>query len=229
VRRTARISGTVMIALGVLAIAWTVLVWRWQDPFTALYTGYQQHQLTTKYEHLLATFPAPHYASGASLAEARVEVREAAKAFRRHAKPGSAIGRIRIQRLGLNMVFLNGTDHETLKKGPGRYLGSYMPGEGQLVYVAGHRTTYLAPFSHIDELRAGDRVTLSMPYGTFEYAITRHVIVKADDLDVLRSHGHELLALQACHPRFFATHRYIAYARLARFSLPGGRSFALRA
>ena len=68
-----------------------------------------------------------------------------------------------------------------------------------------------------------------MPYGTFQYAITRHVIVKADDLAVLRSHGRELLALQACHPRFFATHRYIAYARLVRFSLPGGRSFALAA
>ena len=228
-RRSARITGTVLMAVGVLAIAWTVLVWRWQDPFTALYTHYQQHQLASSYEHLLATFPAPHYAAGASLAEARVEVRDAALAFRRGAKPGTAIGRIRIPRLGLNMVFVNGTDHDTLKKGPGRYLGSYMPGEGQLVYVAGHRTTYLAPFSHIDALRPGDRVTLSMPYGTFEYAITRHVIVKADDLAVLRSHGRELLALQACHPRFFATHRYIAYARLVRFALPGGRSFALSA
>jgi len=229
VRRTARITGTVMIALGVLAIAWTALVWRWQDPFTALYTRYQQHQLATKYDHLLATFPAPHYAAGASLAEARVEVRGAAHAFRLQAKPGTAIGRIRVPRLGLNMVFVNGTDAETLKKGPGRYLGSFMPGEGQLIYVAGHRTTYLAPFSHIDRLRPGDRVTLSMPYGTFEYAITRHVVVKADDLAVLRSHGREVLALQACHPRFFATHRYIAYARLVRFSLPGGRSFALTA
>ena len=211
------------MAVGVLAIAWTVLVWRWQDPFTALYTHYQQHQLASSYEHLLATFPAPHYAMGTSLAEARVEVRDAAHAYRRSAKPGTAIGRIRIPRLGLNMVFVNGTDHDTLKKGPGRYLGSYMPGEGQLVYVAGHRTTYLAPFSHIDELRAGDRVTLSMPYGTFEYAITRHVIVKADDLAVLRSHGREVVVLQACHPRFFATNRYLVYGRLARVEPRGGR------
>ena len=154
---------------------------------------------------------------------------DAARAFRLRAKSGSAIGRIRVPRLHLNMIFVNGTDHDTLKKGPGRYLGSYMPGEGQLVYVAGHRTTYLAPFSHIDSLRPGDRVTLQMPYGTFEYAVTRHVIVPADDLAVLRSHGKEVLALQACHPRFFATHRYIAYARLVRFSLPSGRTFALTA
>ena len=90
-----------------------------------------------------------------------------------------------------------------------------MPGEGELVYVAGHRTTYLAPFAHIDNLRPGDRVTFELPYATFDYEITGHRVVTADDLAVLRSHHHEILALQACHPRFFATHRWIAYAKLA--------------
>jgi hypothetical protein len=55
-------------------------------------------------------------------------------------------------------------------------------------------------------------VTLRMPYATFFYRITGHRIVEADDLSVLRSPRHELLELQACHPRFFATHRYVAYA-----------------
>ena len=87
-----------------------------------------------------------------------------------------------------------------------------MPGEGQLVYIAGHRTTFLAPFSHIERLRRGDRVKLQLPYATFVYRISGHRIVAADDLSVLRSPRHELLALQACHPRFFADHRYIAYA-----------------
>jgi sortase (surface protein transpeptidase) len=54
------------------------------------------------------------------------------------------------------------------------------------------------------------------------------VIVSADDLAVLRSHGKEVVALQACHPRFFATHRYIVYARLARLTLPNGRPVPLR-
>ena len=88
-----------------------------------------------------------------------------------------------------------------------------MPGENQLVYIAGHRTTFLAPFSHIDTLRRGDRVTLELPYATFVYRVTGHVIVSSDDLARLKSHGHEIVALQACHPRFFATHRYIVYAR----------------
>jgi sortase A len=96
-----------------------------------------------------------------------------------------------------------------------------MPGEGKLVYIAGHRTTYLAPFSHIDSLRNGDRVTLTLPYATLVYSITGHKIVVASDLSVLKSHGYERLALQACHPRFFATHRYIAYAKLVSVQMRG--------
>jgi sortase A len=100
-----------------------------------------------------------------------------------------------------------------------------MPGEGQLVYIAGHRTTYLAPFAHIERLKPGDPVTLDVPYGTFTYRVLKHRIVLANDLSVLRSHGHEVVELQACHPRFFASHRYIAYARLSRVSPRGAPAF----
>jgi sortase A len=61
-------------------------------------------------------------------------------------------------------------------------------------------------------LRPRDRITFELPYGAFTYEVRRHMIVKSDDLRPLRSHGREVLALQACHPRFFATHRYIVYA-----------------
>jgi sortase A len=88
-----------------------------------------------------------------------------------------------------------------------------MPGQGELVYVAGHRTTYGAPFADIDELRRGDPVSLRLPYATIVYEVTGHVIVPATDLARLKSQGREQLALQACHPRFFASHRYIVYAR----------------
>ena len=104
-----------------------------------------------------------------------------------------------------------------------------MPGQNRLVYIAGHRTTYLAPFSHIEQIRPGDPITLEMPYATFRYRAVRHVIVPADDLAVLRSPRHELLALQACHPRFFATHRYIVYARLRSVKLRGGASLPVQA
>ena len=123
--------------------------------------------------------------------------------------------------MGINMILVNGTDHDSLMKGPGRDLRTFMPGQGELVYIAGHRTTYLAPFSHIDSLRNGDRVKISLPYGTFVYSVTGHRVVTADDLSVLKTHHHEELELQACHPRFFATHRYIAYAKLVSVQMRG--------
>jgi sortase A len=102
-----------------------------------------------------------------------------------------------------------------------------MPGEGELIYVAGHRTTYGAPFAKIDTLRPGDLATVEMPYATFVYEIRFHRIVKSTDTAVLKSPGYELLALQACHPRFFATHRYIAYGRLIRVVPRGAPAFTL--
>ena len=91
-----------------------------------------------------------------------------------------------------------------------------MPGEGELVYIAGHRTTYSAPFSKIDAMRPGDEVRIELPYATFVYAVRSHKIVPDDDIDRLKSGGREVVALQACHPRFFASRRYIAYAAPVR-------------
>jgi len=223
-RRGTRILGTVLALAGVLTLVWALVVWQWMDPFTALYTKWKQHQLAGQYEKRAAAFRAPD-ALGASLAAERETIAREARLYRSEVHRGDAIGRIRIPRIGLNMVLVNGTDHETLKKGPGRYLGSYMPGENRLVYIAGHRTTYLAPFSHIDDIRKGDTVTLEVPYGTFVYRISGHRIVSAGDVSVLRSPRHEVLILQACHPRFFATHRYLQYALLARVEPKGGTPY----
>lgn len=225
-RRALRITGTVLAAAGALGLIWVVIVWRWQDPFTALYTHWKQHQLAASYNRRSAAYtPSPRLRSEATLAAQLRVIRQEARRYRLQSKRGQAIGRIVVHRLGLNMVLVNGTDHSTLKKGPGRDLRTYMPGEGQLIYIAGHRTTYLAPFAHIDALRSGDLVTLEVPYGTFRYRIFRHRIVGSHDLGVLRSHGREVVALQACHPRFFATNRYIAYGRLMRVEPRGGRAF----
>jgi sortase A len=210
-RRAVRILGTILIAAGVLGLIWVVVVWRWQDPFTALYTHWQQQKLSHQLDHELQVFKPDRPKHGTPV---RADVSAEAARFRRETHPGEAIGRIVIGRLGLNMVLVDGTDEESLKKGPGRDLRTYMPGQDRLVYIAGHRTTYLAPFSHIDDIRKGDYIRLEMPYATFVYRATRHTIVPADDMAVLRSPLHEVLILQACHPRFFATHRYLVYASL---------------
>lgn len=227
-RRLVRGLGAVLIVAGVGTFLWAIVVWRWQDPFTALYTKYKQHQLADSYKHLVARYRAPHLDGNASLAAVRQEISAESRRYRLSSRRGQAIGKIDVPRLGLDgMILVNGTDHETLMKGPGRDLRTFMPGEGQLVYIAGHRTTYLAPFSHIDRLRPNDRVTLELPYATFTYTVTGHRIVKSTDLAALRSHGRELLTLQACHPRFFATHRYLAYGRLMRITPKGGPTYSL--
>jgi sortase A len=220
-----RITGTLLAISGVLLLVWVVVVWRWQDPFTALYTTWKQHQLSSSYDQRAEAYNPPPVKPGASLATTTAQIRAEARRYRLESRRGQAIGRIRVPRLGLNMVLVDGTDHDSLTKGPGLDRRTYMPGEGQLVYIAGHRTTYLAPFAHIERLEPGDLVTLEVPYGTFTYRVFKHRVVGANDLAVLRSHGREVVELQACHPRFFASHRYIAYARLVRIEPRGAPAF----
>jgi sortase A len=227
-RRLARPLGTALIVAGVLGLAWVVMVWQWQDPVTGLYTHWKQHQLAQSIDRQFAAYSPIRLDRNDLAAERRVIAADAAR-FRRDAKRGQAIGRIVIGRIGLRMVIVNGTDHESLKKGPGRDLRSFMPGQDRLVYIAGHRTTYLAPFSHIDAIQRRDVIRIEMPYATFVYRATGHRIVAATDLSVLRSPKHELLELQACHPRFFATHRYIVYASLVAVHPRGMPAYQLEA
>lgn len=227
-RRGVRALGTLMVVAGLALLAWVVVVWRWEDPFTSLYTAYKQRSLSSSLGRRMDAYK-PVAVSGASLAAVRRTLRAEAAAYRREVHGGEAIGRIKVPALGVNMVVVDGTDHESLKRGPGLERHTFMPGEGELIYIAGHRTTYAAPFSHIDRLRRGDRVTIEMPYGTFVYAITGHRIVRATATWVLRSHHREVVALQACHPRFFASHRYIAYGTPVQVIPRGGRAYTLSA
>jgi sortase A len=225
-RRAMRIGGLVLIVAGLLGLGWTLTVWLWQDPFTGLYTRWQQHRLTQQYDRLLLRWR-PAVETARDPADERRTVAREAAAYQRETHAGQAIGRIVIGRLGLNMILVDGTDHDSLTRGPGRDLRTYMPGENRLVYIAGHRTTYLAPFAHIDDIRKGDYITIKVPYGTFTYRAFRHEIVPADDVAMLRSPRHELLRLQACHPRFFATHRYLVDARLVSVRPRTGRPYAV--
>jgi sortase A len=234
-RRAVRIAGTLMIVAGISSIGWAVLVWQWQDPFTAIYTKYEQRKLASSFAHRFARYtppasvrpavPAPTESDPAVVERRRVAAE--ATAYRLALHEGEPVGRMIVPHLGLKSIVVNGTSHDDLTKGPGREMHTYMPGENELVYVAGHRTTYLAPFAHIDKLRAGDRITFELPYATFEYEVTGHRIVNADDIALLRSHHREQLILQACHPRFFATHRYLAYAKLVRVVPRNGEPYTL--
>jgi sortase A len=211
----------------VLVLAWVIVVWRWQDPFTALYTHVQQSRLEHRYERRVAAFHP--YIVRSRPGDVPREVTAAALSYDRTLRTGDPVGRLKIGRIGLSMVVVQGTNDETLKKGPGHYEQSGVPGQGHLIYVAGHRTTYLAPFADINDIRIGDYVTFSVPYGTFTYRVRRHYVVPADRLSVLRDHGREVLRLQACHPRFFATHRYIVDAALVAVAPRGAARYTVKA
>ncbi len=204
--------GALLVIAGLLTLAWALVVWQWQDPFTAIYTHFQQARLAHTYERRAAAFHPKLPAE--DLVSTRQRIAADARIYARTLEEGDPVGRLRIGRIGLNMVVVQGTGDATLKRGPGHYIPSALPGQGHLIYVAGHRTTYLAPFADINDIRVGDYVSFEVPYGDFTYRVTRHYVVPSTELSVLRDHGSEILRLQACHPRFFATHRYIVDAKL---------------
>ena len=200
-----------MIGVGVLA--WSATVYFWKDPFTTAYTAYEQRRLASNLDEEFDTWrPNREPVSQSAEPAKRDDVSREAKRYRLGSEDGDAIARIRIPRLDLNLVVVNGTSVSDLRRGPGRHLETYMPGEHELVYIAGHRTTYGAPFGDINELKPGDPITLELPYATVVYRVTRHRIVDDNDVSVLKSPHHEQLVLQACHPRFFASQRYLVYA-----------------
>jgi sortase A len=233
-RRRLRRAGTVVMVVGVVLIGYAAAVLLWRDPATDLYARWQQHQLAQQFEAVVREYEAsapslpaePASAGGdPSGAAAPNAVHEAAVRFRRQLAEGEPIGRIVIPKLGVEKVVVNGTRWGAdLSRGPGRYAQTSVPGLGKTVGIAGHRTTFGAPFRHIDRLERGDSVELVLPYGTFHYRVFLHEIVDSDDWSVIRNRGFDTLMLSACHPLYAASHRWIVYARLVSVDLPGGQS-----
>jgi sortase A len=207
--------GTFLLVVGIGVLAWAATVYLWKDPFTTAYTAYEQRRLASNLDSAFDEWKpvADPVSEPGNPPPSRDDVSREARRFRLASDDGDAIARLKVPRLDLSVVVVNGTSTGDLRRGPGRHEESFMPGESELVYVAGHRTTYGAPFSAVDELEPGDPITLELPYGTVEYRVTRHRIVDDNDLSVLESRGREELVLQACHPRFFASQRYLVYAR----------------
>jgi hypothetical protein len=157
-RRVARAAGLVFVCAGVLTLIWAFVVWQWQDPFTALYTTWQQHRLESELNQEFQVFarpPAHTRVLRNPTAEARALERDATR-LRRTAGVGQAIGRIVIPRLGLNMIVVNGTDEGSLTRGPGRDLRTYMSGRSDHAQDAVRDVSLSsAPPSHSPSLRHG--------------------------------------------------------------------------
>ena len=127
--------------------------------------------------------------------------------------PGDAVAVLVIPRIDLNMVVVEGTDTESLKKGPGHYSDSAYPWQDHgRVAIAGHRTTYLHPFYSLDKLRPGDPIILKTEYGTFRYVVSRSFIIDPSDGSVLDQTNAPTLVLTTCNPRYSAAQRLIVTA-----------------
>jgi sortase A len=133
---------------------------------------------------------------------------------------GDAIGRIELPTIDEDYYVVEGTDTESLRKGPGHYEDTPMPGQRGTVGIAGHRTTHGAPFRDIDKLDNGDRVVVAMPYGTFIYRVERTRIVDDSAVEVKRPVGYDRLLLSACHPLYSAAQRIVVFARFVRREAP---------
>jgi sortase A len=207
-RAATRFAAWLLIASGALALADAALTLAWQEPLSGLAAARAQHRLERELHAV------PHSAARSGRRSPRAVRRLAGRANAR-ARRGAALGRLELPRLGRSFVMVEGTDPASLRSGPGHYEDTSLPGEGGTVAVAGHRTTYLAPFRDLDELRPGDRIVAAMPYGRLVYEVERTRVLPAGALWVKRPAGHERLVLTACHPLYSAAQRIVVFARLA--------------
>lgn len=215
VRRPLRALSTVLIIAGVLMLSDAALTVAWQEPVSGIYASFVQSRLGDDLHSL--DLARPSAVELAALDALRSQARRMAFLARRlrvTAHPGDAVGRIRIPKIGANFVIVNGTDTASLRKGPGIYNQVPFPGAPGTTAIAGHRTTYLAPFRHIDELGRGDRITVEMPYGRFVYEVEKRRIVAPTEVSVIKRVGFDRLILSACHPLYSAAQRIVVFARL---------------
>jgi len=211
-----RFLASVLITSGLLMLADAGLTLAWQEPISAYIAQRDQDSLGHELDSAsIRDVVRREQAAVASIRNMRKRVARIAAAERKRAKKGKPIGRIELPTLGRHYVVVQGTDDATLRKGPGHYPGTEFPGEGKTMAIAGHRTTYLAPFRTINKLKAGDRIVLKMPYATFTYSVEKTQVVKPDALWITHDvKGEERLVLSACHPLYSASHRIVAFARL---------------
>jgi sortase A len=191
--RRLRTIGKYLITLGVLTVGFVAYEY-WG-------TGYLTQRAQNSLRNSVAAHGFVKYdlpTPGPSSAPARPKARPI---------PGGALGYIRIPRIGLDMVFVEGATAGPLKKGPGHYIGTPYPGQGGNVGIAGHRTTYLHPFWALNELKKGDKITLETSRGVFVYRVVWIKVTLPTDVSVLAPTAKPSLTLTTCNPRFSARER----------------------
>jgi sortase A len=186
----------------------------WQEPVSAFMAARDQGDLEDELDSQLSAAQRDKQLT-ASIRDVKRRIERLAELDEKRARNGRALGRIEIPSLDREYVFVQGTGLDVLRKGPGHYPATSFPGEGGTVAIAGHRTTYGAPFRTIDKLDPGEHIILKMPYGELDYKVEKTQIVQPDATWIThRVKGPERLVLSACHPLYSASQRVVVFARL---------------
>ncbi len=214
-RRALRSLSTVLIISGALMLSDAGLTLVWQEPVSAMYAKILQGGLGDDLRELELAKPSSlDLAALRKLATEKRRMAFLARRLRSDLDRGAAAGRLKIDRIKANYVIVNGSDPASLRKGPGIYDDVPFPGAPGTTAIAGHRTTYGAPFRKIDKIKRGDEIVIEMRYGTFTYEVEKTQIVKPTALEVIRRVSYDRLVLSACHPLYSAARRFIVFGRL---------------
>src|SRR4051795_2733397 len=171
-RAVLRFVASVLMVSGAMLIADAGLTLTWQEPVSAFLQNRQQAELKHQLQH-----PPPRLRQFARFKPLK----------------GDAIGEIEMPAIHKTAFVVQGTDSGSLRKGPGHYPDTPLPGKRGTVAIAGHRTTHGAPFRRVDDLKRGDKIVLAMPYGTFTYRVQRTRIVDPNATWILHTVGHNRL------------------------------------
>jgi sortase A len=224
--RLLRDLSVVLITSGVLLLVDAGVTLLWQEPLTAVVGLIKRSEVDQRFLSYHAAPLSP--LDRRALAVVRAiphRIAYLARREERQVPTGAAVGRIMIPRIGADFVVVQGTDSSSLEQGPGHYPSTALPGLGQTVAIAGHRTTYLAPFRHLDALSPGDRIVVQMPYGRFVYRVQLARIVSPSAWWVTHDVGYDRLVLSACNPLYSAAQRIVVFARLTQ-TMPLGAAVA---
>ena len=221
VRRVAGAIGRTFITVGILILLFVA----YQLWGTGIYTDREQDQLQQQFNAALRSEGADAPTTTTTLPGTGPTATTTTTAPAPPAAPeGDAVAQIRIPKIGVDSIVVNGVTRDDLRKGPGHYPNTPLPGQEGNSAIAGHRTTYGAPFGDLDQLAPDDLIEVRTLQGSFRYRVTEQLIVAPSDISVIdpvlknpddSSQGFAAtLTLTTCNPKYSAAQRLIIKAEL---------------
>jgi sortase A len=215
VRRTAAGVGRMLVTVGLLILLFVA----YQLWGTGIFTDRAQSDLRHQFRQELQDNPTVTSTSSTSApprstAPTTTAPRSTVPKVVQVVQEGGPVGRIRIPKIGVDQIVVQGTSRPDLAKGPGHYPATPMPGQIGNAAIAGHRTTHAKPFYNLNELKPGDDIIVDTVYGSFTYRMYQQLIVSPHDVSVVDPTPDAELTLTTCNPRFSARQRMVVKARL---------------